>query len=117
MMMTDQRFRRAFWIWLFAVVVIPILRSLPIFAAPGQASSVSQQGTTPGANPFGRKYPARIYRTVRISAQPPVIDGRLDDPVWQEGEWTGDFSQQQPTEGAKPTQPTELKVLYDDRNI
>jgi len=68
-------------------------------------------------NPFGRKYPARIYRTVRLQAEPPVIDGHLDDPAWSEGEWSGDYTQQLPTEGAEPSQPTELKILYDDRNI
>jgi hypothetical protein len=69
------------------------------------------------ANPFGRKYPPRIYQTVRLSGPPPTIDGRLDDPAWAEGEWAGSYTQQMPTEGAPPSKPTELKILYDDRNI
>ena len=68
-------------------------------------------------NPSGRKYPPRIYKTVRISEAPPTIDGRLDEPAWKEGEWAGDYTQQMPVEGAKPSAPTELKILYDDRNI
>jgi hypothetical protein len=46
-----------------------------------------------------------------------VIDGRLDDPAWKEGEWAGDYTQQMPTEGARPSWPTELKIVYDDRHI
>ncbi len=46
-----------------------------------------------------------------------MIDGRIDDPSWKEGEWAGDYTQQMPNEGAKPSQPTELKILYDDRHI
>ena len=71
----------------------------------------------PASNPFGRIYPPRIYNTVRLAGAPPVIDGRLDDPAWKEGEWAGDYIQQMPTEGAKPSQPTEIKILYDEKNV
>ncbi|HYK90422.1 MAG TPA: DUF5916 domain-containing protein, partial [Acidobacteriota bacterium] len=80
------------------------------------SSAPSQQAGAP-PNPSGRKYPARIYRSLRLSGQPPVINGRLDDPAWEEGEWAGDFTQQMPKEGAKPSQPTELKILHDDRYV
>ncbi len=79
--------------------------------APGPAAPASP------ANPFGRKYPPRIYRTVRVQGEPPTIDGRLDDEAWTQGEWAGDYTQQIPTEGAPPSKPTELKILYDDRNV
>ena len=69
------------------------------------------------ANPDGRQYPPRIYNTVRLQGEPPRIDGRLDDAAWQEGEWAGDYTQWIPTEGAEPSHPTELKILYDDENI
>ncbi len=88
----------------------------PSSAAP-QVPSGTQSGTESSANPSGRKYPARIYRTVRLQGKPPVIDGRLDDPAWLEGEWASDYTQQMPTEGAQPSRPTALKILYDDRHI
>jgi hypothetical protein len=75
------------------------------------------QGAATEANPFGRKYPPRIYETVRLKGPPPAIDGRLDDQAWTEGVWAGDYTQQLPIEGAPPSQPTELKILYDDRNV
>jgi hypothetical protein len=82
----------------------------------GVASSAEEPRAEP-ENPFGRKYPARIYRTVRLQGHPPVIDGRLDDAAWREGDWSGDFTQQIPTEGAEPSHPTELNIVYDDRNL
>jgi hypothetical protein len=58
----------------------------------------------------------RIYRTLRI-AEKPKIDGVLDDACWNEGEWAGDFRQQMPAEGTKPSQQTKMKILYDNENI
>ena len=86
------------------------------FAAP-QTQASPQTGPASVANPSGRKYPARTYTTVRLAGKAPVIDGRLDDPAWKEGEWAGDYTQQMPIEGAKPSQPTELKILFDNRYV
>lgn len=61
--------------------------------------------------------PSRIYTTMRLSTTPPEIDGRLDDTCWTIGTWAGDYVQWIPREGARASQPTFLKVLYDDRNI
>ena len=59
----------------------------------------------------------RIYNTVHISSGKPKIDGVLDDACWLEGEWTGNYRQNMPAEGAPPSQKTEFKILYDDENI
>lgn len=63
------------------------------------------------------KKPSRIYYTTRLTTAKPVIDGVLDDPCWKTGTWTDDFIQWIPKEGAKPSQKTELKILYDDKNL
>src|SRR6185437_4883926 len=63
------------------------------------------------------KKPVRVYRTCRLSSAKPVIDGKLDDACWKTGVWAGDFTQWIPNEGAKPSQPTQMKILYDDKNI
>ncbi len=31
--------------------------------------------------------------------------------------WAGDFTQWIPIEGGKPSLPTEVNILYDDKNI
>lgn len=43
--------------------------------------------------------------------------GKLDDECWKTGVWAGEYHQYTPDEGAKPTYPTELKILYDDKNL
>lgn len=63
------------------------------------------------------KKPVRTYYTTRLTTVQPIIDGTLDDECWKTGEWASDFTQWVPKEGAKPTYPTHLKVLYDDNNI
>ncbi|MBV5334843.1 MAG: hypothetical protein JZU49_03455, partial [Sulfuricurvum sp.] len=61
--------------------------------------------------------PLRTYTTIRLSTAKPIIDGKLDDECWKTGEWSGDFTQLLPKEGAKPSQDTKIKILYDDKNI
>ena len=61
--------------------------------------------------------PLRIYNTTRLITAKPIIDGVLNDPCWETGEWSGDFIQWIPKEGAKPSQPTQMKILYDDKNL
>jgi len=91
----------------------------PFAPVPGGAAAEppADSPVVDAANPFGRKYPPRIYRTARLETEPPAIDGRLDDDAWQQGEWSGDFRQQIPVEGGEPSQPTELKIFYDDRHV
>jgi len=84
-------------------------------AASGQTKTA--EDSAKAANPYGRKYPPRIYNTVRLKGEPPRIDGRLDDACWEEGEWHGGFKQQIPTEGATPPVKTEMKILYDEKNL
>jgi hypothetical protein len=45
------------------------------------------------------------------------VDGRLDDEVWQEVAAITDFIQKEPTEGAPPTDPMEVRLAYDDDAI
>ncbi|MBN1397270.1 MAG: carbohydrate binding family 9 domain-containing protein [Bacteroidetes bacterium] len=64
-----------------------------------------------------QKKPLRVYTATRLTTEKPTIDGILNDSCWNTGEWAGDFTQWIPNEGAKPSQPTHLKILYDNKNI
>ena len=57
-----------------------------------------------------------IVRAVRI-AEPIVVDGRLDDPIYEVVPAIDGFVQQLPDEGAPATEPTELWLLFDDDNV
>jgi len=56
----------------------------------------------------------RTYTTSRVNGQPLILDGRLDDPAWELVDWSSEFIQRDPDEGAPPTAQTQFKVLYDD---
>ncbi len=92
------------------VALATLLLSGPSAYSNGSGKTPDAPGDIPGKS-------VRVYNTTRLSTDRPSIDGKLDDACWKTGEWAGDYTQWIPKEGAKPSQPTQLKVLYDDRNI
>ncbi|MGB8190823.1 MAG: DUF5916 domain-containing protein, partial [Chitinophagaceae bacterium] len=44
-----------------------------------------------------------------------TLDGVPSEEAWNAVEWGGDFTQWQPSEGKPPSQPTNFKILYDDK--
>jgi len=52
-------------------------------------------------------------RVIRVDSAP-VIDGKLDDSVWQNAEVLTDFHQTRPRDGGEPSDPTEVYLLFDD---
>ena len=89
-----------------------LFTSSSLISASGQ-SSVAEQDTVNKQGSFIQP----VYTTTRLVTAKPVIDGKLDDDCWETGDWAGDYHQFIPNEGAKPTYPTELKILYDDKNL
>ena len=61
----------------------------------------------------GERKSFEIHRT----DSPPVIDGKLDDAVWRDAVAVDDFHQTTPTDGAKPTEQTIVRVTYDDEYL
>jgi len=69
------------------------------------------------AIPLDKAY-KRIYQITRITGDRPVIDGKLDEPVWSEqGIWTEDFVQVTPKERMPSNSPTKAKLFYDEKYI
>ncbi len=60
--------------------------------------------------------PTKTARATRTSTAP-LIDGRVDDAVWEAAEVISDFVQKDPVAGAAPSQRTEVRILYDDQNL
>ena len=46
--------------------------------------------------------------------RPPVLDGSIDDDVWKLATPSGNFTQRVPNDGAPPSDPTTVRVIYDD---
>jgi len=64
----------------------------------------------------GQSDQKKQYSAVRIET-PPVINGLLDDEVWNSGSWGGDFIQFEPYNGRETSQKTEFKILFDENNL
>jgi hypothetical protein len=64
----------------------------------------------------GQTIEKKQYKATKISTSP-LINGILDEEIWQTGEWVDDFTQNEPYNGRAATQRTEFKILFDEDNI
>ena len=72
-----------------------------------------------GALVLGSETPAATTRVAEAAKTPeaPVINGRVDDDLWQKATVITDFVQAERYEGQPATERTEVRILYDDENI
>jgi hypothetical protein len=54
---------------------------------------------------------SRVTQAIRVD-HPPILDGTLDDPLWQSAKLVTDFRQREPYEGEPPSEKTEVRILY-----
>jgi hypothetical protein len=47
-------------------------------------------------------------------SQPITVDGYLKETLWKRAHFVNNFIQKEPNEGAPATEPTEIRVLFDD---
>ena len=71
---------------------------------------------------FQFTYSQTIQKTIKATRieTPPKIDGKLDDPVWQNLPATGDFYMFEPNndgEKERSTHKTEVKMAYDNKAV
>lgn len=60
----------------------------------------------------------RIYTTKSVgNNKAPVIDGKLDDAVWDIVEWGADFIERLPDENTPPSEQTKFKIVYDAKYL
>lgn len=60
---------------------------------------------------------ARPSLTIGRADQPPVIDGVVDDVVWNSAQPFSNFIQQEPSEGEPASERTEIRFLLDRQNL
>jgi hypothetical protein len=63
---------------------------------------------------------AKIGKTLhalRITSNPPKIDGTLDDEVWTRAQSAGNYVQWDPDNGEPVSERTEIQVAYDSRYV
>ena len=70
----------------------------------------------PSLTPTPASVSTRRIRAIKTST-PIKIDGRLDETSWSQADPANDFLQQQPNEGEPASERTEVRVLFDDKNL
>jgi hypothetical protein len=77
------------------------------------SSPLAQTDVSPQQKPQQRGAQDEL-RTVQASRveHAPVLDGTLNDPLWQQATPITNFLQREPYEGQPPTERTEVRVLY-----
>ncbi len=86
----------------------PLLSTLAVtvLATFVDSSPVAAQGTLP-----------EVRATATPVPSPPTIDGVLDEPFWAMIEPVTDFRQRDPVDGAPASEPTEVRIGYDENAL
>lgn len=69
------------------------------------------------SNPADTVIQKKRYDTKRITGSGITLDGIPNEDAWEAVDWAGGFTQWQPNDGAPPSQPTEFKILYDNKYL
>jgi hypothetical protein len=84
-------------------------------AALGLSAAAVAAQSTSGGQPERSAPGAPVKRlTATKVADAPTIDGLLDERAWHEAAPITDFVQAEPTEGLPASEPTEVRIVYDD---
>ncbi|MBI4455686.1 MAG: carbohydrate binding family 9 domain-containing protein [Acidobacteria bacterium] len=92
------------WRRFFILISITLTLDWPLAAGQGKREILSN----------GREQ--KVLVAIRTTT-PITLDGTLDELGWQRAGPATGFIQQNPHDGQPPTEPTEARVLYDDRNL
>src|ERR1700716_543427 len=87
--------------------------SFVLTVSRGGAQNPPNPGQAVGASAASAAGTVRTMRAARTSSSI-NIDGKLNEPAWAAAPPATDFTQSYPQVGAKATDPTEVRVLYDD---
>jgi len=79
----------------------------------GRAGAAQSEAVRDGVFAIRNRPSVLVVRT----DEPPEIDGRLDEAMWDDAVLITDFVQTSPIEGAPPTENTEVRIAYDANNI
>lgn len=81
-------------------------------AAPASASLEKPKSSKVELPPEKRAAISIVKASVK-----PVIDGKVDEEVWNLAPVFKDFYQTYPGDNTAPSKPTEVRILYDEKNL
>jgi hypothetical protein len=96
----------------FSRACVSTVRSLCVCAMALAVADVALAQQSP------RAPAAAVRRAIAVrTAEPPTIDGVLDERSWQDATAITDFIQSEPTEGLPASERTEVRLMYDSRAL
>ncbi len=130
------RLRLGLFTWLLAVAALPVTAASELAGqAPSRPAARASEGNrtsereevkesvetnlseaVPALEELGL-VPGRPRVAPIPTETPPVIDGVLDDEVWNAAARITEFTQQSPIEGAPATEETDIYIAYDSENL
>ena len=105
---------------LFGLISLP---AVSLSQVPAQAESAATRVATNGANRpgiEGRDIASRATARSAMASRAttaPVLDGKTDDPAWQNAQIIDQFVEYEPKKGAETRFKTEVRVTYDNKNL
>ena len=108
---------------LILVLGISVFGNQGIDIGKGNSARMGSGGGSPKSDPPARpgkvEVPPEKARPVSIpmADTAPVIDGRLDEEIWKHAAVFKDFYQTGPGYNTDPSKPTEVYMVYDERNL
>ncbi|MGE0444112.1 MAG: DUF5916 domain-containing protein [Vicinamibacterales bacterium] len=97
--------------------VAAVLVSVVASSSAAFAQGPSADAAAPVAPQTVLREPNRVVvRAVRLTT-PFTLDGQLDEAIYRENMPIDGFTQQEPTEGAPATEPSEAWIFFDDENL
>lgn len=93
-----------------AAVAVRVALSVAAGAVAAAAGTPAEAQEAASTGP-GRTLPA-LQALPLPSSDEIQLDGKLDEAAWQQSQAITDFTQQEPVEGGRPSEETEIRVIY-----
>lgn len=90
------------------------MQTMPLLASSGAGLTKTDSSISVIHDEPARRY---VLNAHRVENNLIVIDGKLDDPAWDEADIAAGFTQSTPETGHPATERTEVRILYDDNAI
>ena len=84
---------------------------------PAAAVAQNEQGSGRGLDPIDLESAPRPAVSAAKASGPITVDGNLDEAAWSAAVVITDFVQSQPDAGMPPTEPTAVRILYDETTL
>lgn len=94
-----------------------LIAALLLFPAAVGAETLGAEKPPGNETPSAPAPPAKRRLQALHIAEAIVVDGKLDEPAWSRAEPATDFIQQEPDAGRPASERTEVRILYDEKNV